>query len=213
MMTEAKNNIPKQEKKLGCLNCCVWMFLLCVFGFVVGAILITVDLRREWRINVKNELMFRSLREGKNTDDIQSMEISGLKKHFVISDRDSLQFLAKAFAKLENGWARDERISRCDFSIRFSDWECKRMQIAVYADMTGMEILFPCYDSLGIPYDRFYDVTFSEAPPPQLKEIFDALIEAWKAHTHKGNSSRPGDSNAPPQVEKEVEKQANPVYL
>jgi hypothetical protein len=188
MRIDPKKSDPEQAEKHGCLKCCLWTCLLFGIGMVVLFVLLIVHLNREWQVNQKNQQLFKSLRAGTNIEDIQSIEISGLQKHFVISDRESIRFFTKGFSKLDDHTAKGTRINYCDVRIQFSNGECKNLLIAPYVDTAGMEVCFISFDCLGTGYDEYYDVTFSEDSPPKIKEIFDVLIEAWNKRKPKADS-------------------------
>jgi hypothetical protein len=188
MMIDPKKSNSEQAEKHGCLKCCLWTCLLFGIGMVGLFVLLIVHLNREWQVNQKNQQLFESLRAGTNIEDIQSIEISGLQKHFVISDRESIRFLAKGFSKLDDHIAKGARINYCDVKIQFSNGECKNLLIAPYVDTAEMDVLFFSFNCFGICYDQHYHVTLSEDSPPKIKEIFDVLIEAWNKPKPKADS-------------------------
>ena len=124
----------------------------------------------------QSERYFNALRKGKEVGGLVSMKVDCDGEWVALTDHDSIAFLARAFTTLELGGYEKQQTGRFHkLHITFVDGECNRLSIDPNLDLTGMRLCF-IWSKWPWDDDVYYDATFSEKPPPEVKRVLEKLI-------------------------------------
>jgi hypothetical protein len=166
--------------------------LAAAIGLAIILGVFAVMLIRQLDSASRSERVFSALCAGEDTDKVVAADIDGHGQHFVVTDRESIDFLAKAFTKLEIGTSDKRKTGHFyDLCLHLTNGECKGLRIDPYMDMTGMLIGFVWTDRWGAGDEHLYHVDFAETPPAEIKRAFAVLVQFEKDRAEKQRGRNP----------------------
>ncbi len=160
-----------------------WVFYLrfCLATIVAGLFVAvgSVSLFRWWSRS-SDDKHFRALLRGDTQDTIARVDVVGRQtdvsgEHFILDDRASLDFLAKALANATYGSFAKDATSSYQGRVWFASGDHIDVRVSWFnmAD-DGMEVGYIWSDWL-YEEESLYRVAFPDAPPARLRGLLEGL--------------------------------------